>query len=138
MNENDKLNIFNAQTVNVHYLEKVWKYLKCEINNAYLHDNNVSIDINTKLLIQVYYVYAEAIFSKTLHTPYGLELDEIKQIKKVTKDNGITNGWKKCFEIAITKIDGTSGSHKPNIKQNRANKLPSGNLLAIFSRYTQE
>jgi hypothetical protein len=117
MNEDDKLDIFNAQTINVRYLEKVWKYLKREINNAYLQENKIAIDINTKLLIQVYCAYAEAIFSKTLHTPYGLQLDEIKQIKKTAKDNGITNGWKKCFEIAISKIDGTSGSHKPNIKK---------------------
>ena len=128
MNEDDKLDIFNAQTINVRYLEKVWKHLKREINNAYLADNKILIDINTKLLIQVYCSYAESIFSKTLHTPYGLELDEIEQIKKIADKKGITNGWKKCFEIAITKIDGSSGSHKPNIKQ-KFNRLVDSYLF---------
>ena len=95
----------------------MWKHLKREVNKSYLQNNKIAIDINTKLLIQVYCAYAEAIFSKTLHTPYGLNLDEIEQIKKIGKNNGITNGWKKCFEIAINKIDGQRGSHKPNIKQ---------------------
>jgi len=117
MNESNRVDIFNAQTINIHYLEKVWKHLNREINKAYLQDKKNVVDINTKLLIQVYCSYAEVIFSKTIHTPYGLTLDEIEQIKRIAKNDGITNGWKKCFEIAIAKIDGTSGNHKPNIKR---------------------
>jgi len=67
-----------------------------------------------KLLIQVYCAYAEALFSKTIHTPYGLSINEIEQIKTISSRYGISFGWKKCFELAISKVDGDRSSDKPN------------------------
>jgi len=41
MNESNRVDIFNAQTINIHYLEKVWKHLNREINKAYLQDKKI-------------------------------------------------------------------------------------------------
>ena len=50
-----------------------------------------------------------------IHTPHGLTLDEIEQIKVVTHNSGVKPGWTKCAQLAMRRVDGTSSSHVPNV-----------------------
>lgn len=109
-----KLEIFQAQIENLKYLEKVWKHINRAINEGYRTENKTLIEINTKLLIQIYCAYAESTLSKLIHTPYGLTSVEISQIKKIGKNNTI-KAWKKCLELSIRKVSGNKSNHKPNV-----------------------
>ncbi len=40
-----------------------------------------SANVQTKILALVFSAWAEARFSKLIHTPYGFDLNEIRQIK---------------------------------------------------------
>ena len=86
-----------------------------QINTSILQKSDKAVQINTKLLALVYCALAESLFSKMLHTPHGLELDEIDQIREATKANGIKSGWLKCAELAIRRVDGTKHNHRQNV-----------------------
>ena len=60
--------------------------------------------------------WAEANFSKVLHTPYGFELDEIQQVQ-AAKAEGITAAWKKCVELGLRHLDARRGSFTPNAQK---------------------
>jgi len=114
MQESDRNNIFAAQTKNVRALEQAWKHINKSINAAYSCGDISSAEIHTKLLAQVYCAYAEAVFSKVIHTPNGLSINDIDQIKKKGKKN-IVEAWKKCVELSLKKVQGKNSSHIPNV-----------------------
>jgi len=116
MDEQERLSIFQAQTKNVRALHQAWKQINRQINASLLNNDNVSREINTKLLAVIYCALAEAVFSKLIHTPYGLTLNEIDQIKKVGK-RGVKFGWTKCAELAVRRVDGAKPNHPPNALQ---------------------
>lgn len=125
MNESDRLEVFKAQTENVRTLEQAWVHLNRTINQALVNNQITTADIHTKLLAQVYCAYAEAVFSKLIHTPYGLTLEEIRQTKSAASSS-IVNGWKKCIDLSLRKVAGRNSNHVPNTKQ----KLYS--LIALY------
>jgi len=116
MLEADRNDVFAAQTENVRALEQAWKHLNKSVNAAYSCGNSSSAEIHTKLLAQVYCAFAEAIFSKAIHTPNGLTLDEISQVKSKGKQN-IVQAWKKCVELSLRKVDGKNSGHVANTQQ---------------------
>ncbi|MFM5363792.1 hypothetical protein ACET98_22210 [Aeromonas veronii] len=116
MLEQDRLDIFAAQTENVKALEQAWKHINKTINAAYSSGDNCKAEIHTKLLAQVYCAFAEAVFSKVIHTPYGLTLDEISQVKSQGKKN-IVNAWKKCVELSLQKVQGKSSGYVANTRK---------------------
>jgi len=117
MNREEQLNIFKAQTENVREIEKAWKHLQRTINRELVCDNPTSATLHTKLLALVFCAWSEASFSKLIHTPHGLELDEIQQIKALAKKN-IVDGWFKCLELGLRRVSKTpKSSYIPNIKQ---------------------
>ncbi|MGZ5031036.1 MAG: hypothetical protein ACXV8I_10625 [Methylobacter sp.] len=116
MLETDRLNIFSAQTENVKALEQAWRHLNRTINAAYTSGDSSSAEIHTKLLAQVYCAFAEAVFSKAIHTPNGLTLDEISQIKSKGKKS-IVDAWKKCVELSLQKVATRKSNHVPNTKK---------------------
>ena len=73
--------IFRAQTENVRELDAAWRHINRSINDALRTDNNKLASFQTKMLGLVFCSYAEATFSKLIHTPHGLSSDEIQQIK---------------------------------------------------------
>ena len=77
MLETDREDVFNAQTQNVRALDQAWKHINKSVNAAYSNGDTSAAEIHTKLLAQVYCAFAEAVFSKVIHTPNGLALDEI-------------------------------------------------------------
>jgi hypothetical protein len=117
MNREEQLNIFRAQTANVREIVKTWTHLQRTINRELASDNLTSASLHTKLLALVFCAWSEANFSKLIHTPHGLDLDEIQQIKKLAKGN-IVDGWLKCLELGLRRVSKTPKSNYiPNTKQ---------------------
>jgi hypothetical protein len=117
MDDQQKDQVFQAQTTNVRALEKTWAHLNRHINELILLKNEHGVRIATKLLALIYCALAEAIFSKLLHTPDCLTVDEIDQVKAVAAKNGIKCGWLKCAQLAVQRVDGAKSNHGPNVLQ---------------------
>jgi hypothetical protein len=117
MDEQQRLSVFEAQTKNVRALHQAWKHVNRQINSSMLQEDRKAVEINTKILAVIYCALAEAVFSKLIHTPHGLTLDEIEQIKRAAKATGVKFGWTKCAEIAIQRVDGAKHNHRPNVLQ---------------------
>lgn len=117
MDEQQQLSIFEAQTKNVRALHQVWKHVNRQINSSMLQKNDKAVEMNTKILSVIYCALAEAVFSKLIHTPRGLTLDEIEQIKRAARATGVKFGWTKCAEIAIRRVAGAKHNHRPNVLQ---------------------
>jgi hypothetical protein len=116
MLEADRDDVFAAQTDNVRALEQAWKHINKSVNAAYSCSDFSSAETHTKLLAQVYCAFAEAVFSKVIHTPNGLTLDEISQVKSKGKKN-IVDAWKKCVELSLRKVQGKSSAHVAKTQQ---------------------
>lgn len=115
MDDNQRLSLFQAQTQNVRDLLRAWDTVNRQINCSIRQSNDNAVEVNTKLLALIYCAFAEAIFSKLIHTPYGLELGEIEQVKCVK--GSVKNRWVKCSELAIRKLEGGKHNHQPNVSQ---------------------
>ena len=70
----DKLEIFKAQTQNVRELISAKVHLNRSINCSLRSNNNVSVNIHTKLLALTFCAWSEANFLKLIHTPKDLIL----------------------------------------------------------------
>lgn len=129
MNREEQLNIFKAQTENVREIVITWKHLQRTINRELLGGNIVSASLHTKLLALLFCAWSEAYFSKLIHTPHALDLDEITQIKLLAKNN-IVDGWLKCLELGLHRVSRTPKSNYiPNIKQE---------VMRLIVEYIQE
>ena len=109
--------IFRAQTDNVRELEVAWKHINRTINDALRNNNDKQANFQTRILGLIFCAYAEATFSKLIHTPHGLSADEISQIKKKGKRD-IVQGWLKCLRLSTLKIESIGSNHVPNMVQN--------------------
>lgn len=116
MLETDRIDVFAAQTKNVKALEQAWRHINKSINAAYSTGDLSSAEIYTKLLAQVYCAFAEAVFSKVIHTPNGLTLAEISQVKSEGRRN-IVDAWKKCVDLALRNVNAQKSSYKPNTRK---------------------
>ena len=108
---------FRAQTNNVRELENAWKHINRTINDALRNDDFKQASFQTKILGLVFCAYAEATFSKLIHTPNGLSGDDIHLIKKHAKSN-IVQGWLKCLRLSTSNIESNRSNHVPNMIQN--------------------
>lgn len=117
MQEQQRIEVFRAQTANVRELERTWKHVNRQLNGLLLANNHAGVHINTKLLALVYCALAEALFSKLIHTPKGLTLDEIEQVKRAIQGNGVKSGWTKCLELSMRSVQGAKGNHGHNVEQ---------------------
>lgn len=115
MDEDQRLSVFKAQTQNVRELKTAWTLINRQINRTLLLNDKLSLGVQTKLLAVVYCALAEAAFSKMIHTPHGLKLDEISQVKNARNADGVKSGWIKCAQVAIRRVDGNSPSYVPNV-----------------------
>lgn len=109
--------IFRAQTENVRELEVAWKHVNRTINDALRNENNKQATFQTRMLGLIFCAYAEATFSKLIHTPHGLSGTDINQIKKKGKRD-LVQGWLKCVRLSTSKIESTGSNHVPNMIQN--------------------
>lgn len=122
MTRADQLAVFKAQTSNVRELESAWKHLQRTINSNFIKDNDKSAKLHTKMLALVFSAWAEANFSKLIHTPHGFNLDEIHQIKAMAAGN-IVDAWKKCLMLGLRRIGKPPKSNYVSNIRKRVNSL---------------
>jgi hypothetical protein len=115
MEGNTRVQIFRAQTTNVRELQKAWTQVNRQINSFLLKRNDSAVEVNTKLLALVYCAFAEAVFSKLLHTPHGFDLAQIDQIKSIVHKQGIKSGWQKCAELGMREVESRRSNHGHNV-----------------------
>lgn len=117
MDQSTRLAVYQAQTKNVQEINKVRKQINRTINNALKRGDQVAVQALTKTFALIFCAWVEANFSKVIHTPHGFSLDEIQQIKKVYKENGIEKGWEKCVELGTLKASKRKNSnYLPNVR----------------------
>lgn len=115
MEEEQRMAVFRAQTANTRELEVAWAHVNRQINSLILHKQEKSVEVTTKVLALIYCALAESMFSKLIHIPNGLTVDEILQVKRETRESGVKEGWVKCAELAVRRIDGVKSSHAQNV-----------------------
>ena len=116
MDHDKKLAIYRSQVGNVRALESSIKHLRRSINFGLRSNQAPVVESFTKFYAVAFCAWAEANFSKVIHTPYGFNIDEIHQIN-LAKVNGIGPAWKKAVEIGIRHLDARRGSFQPNTRQ---------------------
>lgn len=117
MDEQTRSDIFHAQCDNVRALSVVWKQINANINRHYTKDQVALAERETRLLAIIYCALAESIFSKLIHTPNGLTLADIEQIKAVQSARGVKDGWLKCVDLALARVEAQRGNYLPNVRQ---------------------
>ncbi|OOE61280.1 hypothetical protein [Salinivibrio kushneri] len=108
--------IFDAQCDNVRELKSAWTHVNKTINQALKEDNDKQLALQTRILGLIFCAYSEATFLKLIHTDKKFSSDEIEQIKASAK-HSIVEGWKKCLELALRKVDAKKSNHVPNVQQ---------------------
>lgn len=109
-------NIYEAQVLNAKELSNAWVHTNRTINHAYRIDDLSLAKHQTRMLALIFCAYAEASFSKLIHTPYGLNTHEITQIKKAQKSS-IVKAWKECLRVSTRKIESKKSKHIQNLIQ---------------------
>lgn len=117
MDQSSRLAVYEAQTKNVKEVDKVRRQINRAINDALKRGDKIAAQALTKTMALVFCAWVEANFSKVIHTPYGFSLDEIQQIKKIYRENGLEKGWEKCLELGTLKASKRKNSnYVPNIR----------------------
>lgn len=100
--------IFFSSCENVRELAKSLKVTKRDINSDILRGKESDLLAHTKLLALLYCCYAEALFTKIVHTPYGLDLRDVNDIRR---QRDIVSKWNRCIELAV----GQLSKGRPNL-----------------------
>jgi len=116
MDQQAKLAVYEAQVVNVRSLASALRQVRRTINDGLRSNDQPKIDAFTRTYALMFCAWAEANFSKVVHTPHGFEIDEIQQVQSA-KASGIASAWKKCVELGLRHLDARRGSFKPNAQQ---------------------
>jgi hypothetical protein len=113
-----QLEIFEAQTRNVRELSRAWIAVQRTINACLKRNDLPNASLHTKIQALILCAWAEATFSKLVHTPHGFNLDEISQINAVAQEQGIKDAWIKCLRLGLRKIVASPKSNYiPNVRQ---------------------
>ena len=115
MDQQQRLEVYDAQTKNVRALKAAWAQVNRQINACLRRRDVQGLETNTKILAVLYCALSESSLSKLIHTPHGLELQEIEQVKATAKDFGVKHGWLKCAGLGIRRIDGAKHNHPSNV-----------------------
>jgi hypothetical protein len=116
MNDQQKLAVFRAQVTNVRSLESGIRQIRRSINFGLKRRDDPYVAAHTRLYGITFCAWAEANFSKVIHTPYGFTTDEIVQIQK-QKQNGISGAWKKAVQLGLRYLTAKSGNFRPNAQR---------------------
>ncbi|QOF95004.1 hypothetical protein IFJ82_14460 [Novacetimonas hansenii] len=111
-----KLAIYQAQVKNVRSLQIALRQINRLINASLRSNNTTQVEHLTKIYALMFCTWAEANFLKVVHTPHGLELDELEQVI-ASKRNNIVSGWKKAIELGIRHLDASRGNFRPNARK---------------------
>ena len=116
MDQEAKLTVYQAQVENVRSLKVSMRQVHRSVNDALRSNDQACVSTFTKTYALLFCAWAEANFSKVLHTPYGFEVDEIEQVKRA-KGNGIAPAWKKAVELGLRHLEAKRGSFRPNARK---------------------
>jgi hypothetical protein len=116
MDQAARLVVFRAQVTNVRSLQTAMREVHRSINAALRLRHEPTVRAFTKVYALLFCAWAEAIFSKVLHTPYGLDLDEIAQVQ-AAKDKGVREAWKTCVRLGLRHLDAQRSNFTPNAQQ---------------------
>ncbi len=108
MNEQQRSDVFEAQVINVRDLMRAWDHENRYLNDLIRVGDAVGIAITTKVLGVLYCALAEAIFSRVIHLPGGLNLTELAEVKNVLKNDGVKPAWKRCIQLASAHLVNTA------------------------------
>lgn len=116
MDQAAKLAVFQAQVLNARSLKTTLRQVHRCVNDALRSNDQARVSAFTKTYALLFCSWAEANFSRIIHTPYGFEIDEIAQIQ-AAKGEGIAAAWKKAVELGLRHLDAKRGNFQPNTKQ---------------------
>lgn len=116
MDQLQRLEVYRAQTKNVSALQSAWKQVNRQLNQAIARSDKAAAEINTKIMGLIYCAFAEAVFSKMIHTPHGFTIEEIGQISTAARGS-VKSGWLKCTELAVNRISASKHNHRANVLQ---------------------
>lgn len=117
MDNTARLAIYQAQCTNVRALKKARGQLRRAINKAIRKNDEPAIEAYTKALALLFCAWVEASFSKLIHTPHGLALSEISQVKQSVREGSVETGWRTCITLALRKNNAKKSNFSPNAKQ---------------------
>lgn len=130
MDQEQKLAIFHAQTQNVRGLKSAMRQVHRSINAALRSDQSTTAEALTKVYALLFCGWAEANFSKIIHTPYGFELHEIAQIQQRAGADGtmikrsVVDAWRESVKLGLLRLDANKhGNFRPNAKQKLFNAI---------------
>lgn len=127
MTYEESLEIYKAQTINVKALWEVKTQINRVINQAIRKKDFHLVESQSKILALIFSIWSEAYFSKTIHTPHGLDLADIEKVKNSNKEN-VQKGWYKLLEISTAKA-----TRDPKSKKNSI-----ANIKLKLQRYLEE
>jgi hypothetical protein len=116
MDQAARLQVYQAQTENVRSMLTAMRQVHRSINAALRANNQPSVHAFTRVYTLLFCAWAEANFSKVLHTPHGFDLDEIAQVQ-VAKVLGIREAWKKSVQLGLRHLDVKRGNFLPNARK---------------------
>lgn len=116
MDQQARLRVFQSQVANVRSLKSAIRQAHRSINAALRANDRSRAESFTKMYALLFCAWAEANFSKVLHTPHGFSLDEIDQVQAAKKD-GISAAWKCCVRLGLRHLEAKRGSFKPNVQK---------------------
>jgi hypothetical protein len=99
------LAVFRAQTENVRELQRARKQIQRAINFSLRRGDSASARVQVRLLALLYVAWSEASFLKLVHTPYGFRSSEIVEIKRKHREHSLEDGWLKCVDLAVQRIE---------------------------------
>jgi hypothetical protein len=105
MTNEEILELYKLQSCNVRKLNRVNKSLIKDINFYLKKSDDFQVELKTKLLAIQYVAWSEAQFIQIVYTPSAFSPSEIDEIKKIKKNNGLAEGWKKMVELALKKVN---------------------------------
>jgi hypothetical protein len=116
MDQAAKLSVFRAQVANVRSLQTAMLEVHRSANASLRSNHKAAVEAFTKVYALLFCAWAEANFSKVIHTPHGFDFDEIAQVQ-TAKANGISEAWKTCVRLGLRHLDAKRGNFTPNAQQ---------------------
>lgn len=105
MNHAERLTVFQSQTENLNALGAAIEQVRRNVNASLKAGDALSASAATKTYALLFCAWAETNFSKLIHTPYGLQLDEVRQITLAHQREGIAAGWAMAVEFGLRCLD---------------------------------
>jgi len=99
-----RLAVFNAQVANVRALKVGIVQIRRAVNDGLRKGNETQASVHTKVLAQTFCSWAEANFSKVVHTPHGFTLVEIGEVKRVWSEQSLAAAWVKVVDLGLKKV----------------------------------